>query len=105
MIIGATSRSFEARVPFDSKLVCDLICAIRAQQIARFFFKIEISLGFVVAGGADPGILEHAEPAGVNAPGYRYTTKRKLELPKQRHTRSFACSSDQQSSAPRLLPL
>ena len=56
MIIGETNGSFEARIPFDAKLVCDLICAIRAQQIARCFFKIEISLDFVIAGGADLGI-------------------------------------------------
>jgi hypothetical protein len=92
-VISAPGGGFEERIPFDAKFVRDSIRTIRPQQTTRCSFEIEISLGVAVGGGGDPCIQERAE-AGITDPGYSFATKRELELPKQRHTRSFACSGD-----------
>src|SRR5262249_37687604 len=98
-IIRAASRCFEVRIPFDTEVGRDSSRVERAQQLACIFFKGDCTVARV----GDPGILEFAKAAGISDPGY--STKPELEAPKQRHTRSFACSGDRQSFAPRLQPL
>jgi hypothetical protein len=98
-IISAASGCFETRIPFNAKIACDFIGAIGAQQAARFCFKLAVSV---------PASLCEALQVGVTfrvPQGRGYSLKRKFELPKQRHTRSFACSGDQQFSALHPQPL